>query len=186
MEGQNPMKAGRWEGHLRFSLGVIIGAIFGVILGTIASYSYVTILASSQTSITHITQDVNKLVSFSYDSNLWNRDAEKLTLKSDLNCQIFPGVEEIDLTGLIKTEEKIKVYNNFEAVDTTYLENNRPKKRIVSFDITPSFSKKGGNQKIKYIFSLSFNPNQQSTTEIENCNQEFDMILQTFTLKDVR
>jgi len=174
MENIEIIKSEQGERHLRFGLGVIIGLIFGVILGAIASYSYVTNLASSLTSFTHVTQDVNKLVSFSYDSNQWNRDEEKLTFLNDAHCLIYPGTEEIDLTGLVKTEEKLKVYNSYNAVDATYLENNRPKKRIVSFDITPNFGNNNDTERIKYIFALEQNPPMQSTVQQETCNQEFE------------
>jgi len=169
------------EKHLRFSLGVIVGVIFGIILGAIASYSYVTTFASSLSSITHITKDINKLISFSYDSNRWNRDEEKLTLKTNPYCQIFAGIEEVDLTNLNLSEQKLKIYNNIAASDSIYLApDNRPQKRIVSFDITPTLGEKPIETSINYIFCM------QASSNFEGCSNEFENVLNTFTLKDVK
>ena len=173
-------------------MGLIIGIIFGAILGAVASYGYVTSLASGLTSITHITQDVNKLVSYSYDSNRWDKDSEKLTLLSNSNCKIYPGVQEVNLLDLKKSEEKLKVYGDYEAVGVSYIDEFQlPKKKVVTFDITPNFSKtKNVAGKVKYIFLMeletSTTDSAQRNTLFSTCDAGFEKILNTFTIKDVK
>ncbi|MBU1164853.1 hypothetical protein KKA15_04825 [Patescibacteria group bacterium] len=174
------IKNPQMQKHIQFTLGAIVGTIFGIIIGAIMSYGYVTTFASSQTSITHITNDVNKLVSFSYDSNRWGKDVEKLILLSSPNCLIYPGITEVDLTGLTLSEQKLKMYGAHQAQDSTYSdESGVPQKKVVIFDITQNFGK--NNQTIDYIFLLDSTGN-----DFDKCGEEFESILQTFTLKDVK
>jgi len=181
MQNIEIVKNPQFQNHLRFTLGVVVGVIFGIIIGAIASYSYVTTLASSLTSITHITKDINKLVSFSYDSNRWGRDVDKLTLLSNSNCKIYPGTEEVDLTGLTLAEQKLRMINNYQASDSVYVNvNNQPIKRIVNFDITQNFGKKAV-EGINYIFHLD-----TTASNFTACSNEFDSVLETFNLKDVK